>query len=179
MCRNSWACSPFTLHLSPFEIIVNVMLDLRWRLAASSDFTQSVIWVFERKETQTWKPDKEFLFSSVLFYGGSGPVNQSLFREKLQTSAWAERRRVILSSLYMLISSSFYPSIRPSMWGAAFTEECYIDAEMSASKKCFVEIFGILNAWKSKSCEIKGCSVEHSPPVWSLCLRYNSSSVVL
>lgn len=55
--RNPWACSPFTPHLSPFEIIVNVMLDLRWGLAASSNFTPSVIWVWGREETQTWKAD--------------------------------------------------------------------------------------------------------------------------
>lgn len=73
--RNPWACSPFTPHLSPFEIIVNVMLDLRWGLAASSNFTPSVIWVWgrERRLRHERLMPIPALFMAMLFYGA---VNQ-------------------------------------------------------------------------------------------------------
>lgn len=46
-----WACSPFALYLLSFEIILNVMLNVRWELAAFLNFTQSVMCLSETQET--------------------------------------------------------------------------------------------------------------------------------
>ncbi len=51
------ACSPFALYLLSFEIIVNVMLDVRWELAAFLNFTHSVMCLSEREGTWTSKHD--------------------------------------------------------------------------------------------------------------------------
>lgn len=45
------ACSPFTLYLLSFEIILNVMLDVRWELGAFLNFTQPVMCLSETEET--------------------------------------------------------------------------------------------------------------------------------
>lgn len=52
------ACSPFALYLLSFEIIVNVMLDVRWELAAFLNFTHSLMCLSETEGTQTSKQDK-------------------------------------------------------------------------------------------------------------------------
>lgn len=45
------ACSPFTLYLLSFEIILNVMLDARWELTAFLNFNPSVMCLSETEET--------------------------------------------------------------------------------------------------------------------------------
>lgn len=59
LCESKlWACSPFALYLLSFEIILNVMLNVRWELAAFLNFTQSAMCLSETQETQTSKRDK-------------------------------------------------------------------------------------------------------------------------
>lgn len=53
------ACSPFALYLLSFEITLNVMLDVRWEVAAFLNFTQSVMCPLRNRRNLNIKARRE------------------------------------------------------------------------------------------------------------------------
>lgn len=83
------ACSPFALYLSSFEIMLNVMLDLRWELAAFLNFTQRCASQKQRKLKHQSERQEFFQSSCWLLLellqervdecAGNGPFKLALF----------------------------------------------------------------------------------------------------